>query len=166
IMTEILTLADALAAGIVKQFPERFRADGETGGGGVGRRARRRRRSTRRLGSAPGGWTRDYIVGALAGAPGAQAAAGRLLRNQEDIGHAIVPLYGEEAGEELTTLLKQHILIAVDIIELVKAEDFGDKFTDLDRAWDENAADIARLLSSANPHWPEKDVRDLPAQHL
>src|SRR5256886_11648472 len=56
-------------------------------------------------------WTRQYIVAAVAGTPDAEAAAGRLLRNQEDIGNAIVPLYGEEAGAELTRLLKDHILI-------------------------------------------------------
>src|SRR5438034_10378423 len=59
-------------------------------------------------------WTRQYIVAALAGSPDAEAAAGRLLRNQEDIGNAIVPLYGEKAGAKLTELLKDHILIAVD----------------------------------------------------
>ncbi len=31
-------------------------------------------------------WTRQYIVAALSGASEADAAAGRLLRNQEDIG--------------------------------------------------------------------------------
>ncbi len=43
-------------------------------------------------------WTRQYIVAAVAGTPDAEAAAGRLLRNQEDIGNAIVPLYGAEPG--------------------------------------------------------------------
>src|SRR2546426_1012512 len=68
-------------------------------------------------------WTRQYIVGALAGAPDAKVAAGRLLRNQEDIGNAIVPLYGEEAGAKLTALLKDHILIAVDAIDAAIADD-------------------------------------------
>ena len=33
-------------------------------------------------------WTREYIVAAVAGTPDADAAAGRLLKNQEDIGAA------------------------------------------------------------------------------
>jgi hypothetical protein len=111
-------------------------------------------------------WTRSYVVAALAEAPDAEAAAGRLLRNQEDIGGAIVPFYGDDAGKGLTLHLKQHILIAVDLIELVKAEDFGERFQELDRKWDRNASDIARLLGGLNPHWPEKDVHDLLAQHL
>src|SRR5438270_13614967 len=75
------------------------------------------RAALRRLWADHVAWTRQYIVAALAGAPDAQAAAGRLLANQEDIGHAIVPFYGEEAGAELTTLLKDHILIAVDLVD-------------------------------------------------
>jgi hypothetical protein len=34
--------------------------------------------------------------------PDAQAAANRLLRNQEDIGKAIAGIYGDAAGNQLT----------------------------------------------------------------
>jgi hypothetical protein len=54
-------------------------------------------------------YTRLYITSAFADLPDAQAVAGRLLRNQEDIGNAIVPFYGKDAGNKLTDLLKQHI---------------------------------------------------------
>ena len=110
-------------------------------------------------------WTRDYIVAAIADAPGAPAVAGRLLANQEHIGRAIVPFYGEQAGEALTGLLKEHIMVAVDLIEAAKASD-QEKFADADRRWDQNARDIASFLSSANPNWPEHDVLDLLSQHL
>src|SRR5262245_66544573 len=68
-------------------------------------------------------WTREYIVAAVAGAPEAEQAAGRLLKNQEDIGNAVVPFYGDAAGSGLTDLLKQHILIAVELIEATKTGD-------------------------------------------
>jgi hypothetical protein len=110
-------------------------------------------------------WTRDYVVAALAGSPDADAAAGRLLKNQEHIGTAIVPFYGSPAGEALTGLLKQHIMIAVDLIEAAKAAE-AEKFADADARWDRNAADIAAFLAGANPSWPEKDVVDLLGQHL
>jgi hypothetical protein len=58
-------------------------------------------------------WTRQYVIAAVAETPDAQAAAARLLKNQEDIGNAVVPFYGEEAGAGLTQLLKEHIQIAV-----------------------------------------------------
>lgn len=105
------------------------------------------------------------MVSAIAGSADAQAAAGRLLKNQEDIGHALVPFYGQEAGAEVTDLLKQHILIAVDIVDAaLKGDD--QQFQDADHKWDENSAQIAAFLSAANPFWPEKDVQDLLSLHL
>src|SRR5918994_1705256 len=46
-------------------------------------------------------WTRDYIVAALGDQPGAQAAANRLMKNQEDIGNAVAKFYGAAAGQQL-----------------------------------------------------------------
>lgn len=51
-------------------------------------------------------WTREYVVAAIKETPEKDAAAGRLLRNQEDIGNAVAPLYGDDAGKGLTDLLK------------------------------------------------------------
>jgi hypothetical protein len=111
-------------------------------------------------------WTREYVVAAVQGTPDASAAAGRLLKNQEDIGNAVVPLYGAGAGEALTGLLKQHILIAVDLVAAAKAGDNA-KFAENDRKWTENVEEIAGLLSGANPqNWSRADVTDLLMQHL
>lgn len=110
-------------------------------------------------------WTREYIVAAVAGTPDADAAAGRLLKNQEDIGAAVVPYYGQAAGDGLTDLLKQHIMIAVDLVAAAASGDDA-AFQKHDQRWSDNAADIARFLAGANPHWPEKDVLDLLALHL
>ena len=110
-------------------------------------------------------WTREYVVAAIASAPDADAVAGRLLKNQEDIGNAVVPFYGEAAGSRLTELLKEHITIAVDLIAAAKSGDQA-KLSEADAAWDRNAASIASFLANANPNWPEKDVADLLSQHL
>jgi hypothetical protein len=110
-------------------------------------------------------WTRQYIVAAVAGTPDAQAAATRLLRNQEDIGNAVAGFYGQEAGDALTALLKRHITIAVDLVEAAKSGNnvaFGIR----DRQWTRNGKDIATFLSKANPYWPRKDVLDLIELHL
>ncbi len=110
-------------------------------------------------------WTREYIVAAVAGTPDAEAAAGRLLKNQDDIGNAVVPFYGAGAGKALTDLLKQHIMIAVDLVAAAKAGNDA-KFKDADARWSANADALAHLLSGANPHWPKKDVLDLLTLHL
>jgi hypothetical protein len=110
-------------------------------------------------------WTREYIVAAVAGTPDADSAAGRLLKNQEDIGAAIVPYYGQAAGDGLTDLLKQHITIAVDLVAAAKAGDQA-AFADHDARWTSNIREIAAFLTGANPNWPEQGVFDLLALHL
>jgi hypothetical protein len=110
-------------------------------------------------------WTRLYIIAAAAGDASASTASARLLRNQEDIGNAIVPYYGAAAGTKLTDLLKQHILIAVDLVTAAKAGDNA-KVADADRRWHANANDLATFLSGANPNWPKATVLAMLNQHL
>lgn len=110
-------------------------------------------------------WTRDYIVAAVDDRPDAQAAAGRLMKNQEDIGAAVASFYGKAAGDQLTTLLKEHIGIAVDLIKAAKA---GDKAAQqaADTKWKQNADAIATFLSKANPNWPKATLADMMNTHL
>jgi hypothetical protein len=110
-------------------------------------------------------WTRQYIVAVTSDTPDAGAAAGRLLKNQEHIGGAIVPYYGQAAGDKLTALLKEHIMIAVDLLAAAKAGDDA-RFQQEDQKWTTNAQAIASFLSGANPAWPKKDVEDLLNLHL
>ena len=110
-------------------------------------------------------WTRAYVVAAVNEAPDAATAAERLLKNQEDIGAAVVPFYGQAAGDALTGLLKQHIMIAVDLISAAKAGDTS-KFEVEDQRWTRNAEEIAELLSGANPNWVKDDVVDILGIHL
>jgi len=110
-------------------------------------------------------WTRQYIVAAVANDPSAQAAATRLLKNQDDIGNAIVPYYGADAGKKLTDLLKQHITIAVDLVTAAKAND-ATTLGEADKRWHANAVDIATFLSGANPNWPKQTLVDMLNEHL
>ena len=110
-------------------------------------------------------WTRAYVVAAVADAQDADTAAQRLLKNQEDIGAAVVPFYGKDAGAALTDLLKQHIMIAVELIAAAKAGDTT-RFEEQDALWTKNAEQIAELLSGANPNWVKDDVVDILGIHL
>lgn len=110
-------------------------------------------------------WTRSYVVAAVGDYPDTATAAERLLKNQEDIGAAVVPFYGKEAGAALTDLLKQHIMIAVEIIAAAKAGDTS-RFEEQDALWTRNAEQIAELLSGANPNWAKDDVVDILGIHL
>ena len=110
-------------------------------------------------------WTRVYIIDALAGLGDTDAAAGRLLNNQEDIGAAIVPFYGAAAGGKLTELLKEHIMIATEVLKAAKASDTAG-VTAQQQRWSANADEIAVFLSEANPAWPRATVRDGLQKHL
>jgi hypothetical protein len=110
-------------------------------------------------------WTRDYIVAAVADQPDAQAAANRLLKNQDDIGNAVGKFYGAAAGQQLTTLLKEHITIAVDLIKAAKAgEKAGQQAAD--GRWQRNAEQIADFLAKANPNWPRATLVTMMKMHL
>jgi hypothetical protein len=110
-------------------------------------------------------WTRDYIIAAVDNKPDAQAAATRLLKNQEDIGNAVASYYSKDAGDKLTNLLKQHISIAVDLIADAKASNQSKFNADNDK-WKANGNEIADFLASANPNWPQATLRDMMAKHL
>src|SRR5437763_1489877 len=62
------------------------------------------RNGMRKLWSEHVMYTRTYIISALATLPDLPSVTQRLLRNQDDIGNAIKPLYGDEAGKKLTAL--------------------------------------------------------------
>jgi hypothetical protein len=110
-------------------------------------------------------WTRDYIVAAVGDSPDQQSAAGRLLKNQEDIGAAVAGYYGKATGDRLTALLKQHIMIAVDLIKAAKAHDDA-KYKDTDARWQQNGDEIATFLSGANPNWPKATLAAMMKSHL
>ncbi|HYT31712.1 MAG TPA: hypothetical protein VEO37_03895 [Thermoanaerobaculia bacterium] len=111
-------------------------------------------------------WTRLYIVSATADLPDKDATAKRLLQNQTDIGNAIKPFYGDAAGNKLTALLKDHILIAVDIIDAAKKGDTAKKDEAVKR-WTANADDIAAFLNRANPkNWPLAEMKKMMRDHL
>lgn len=111
-------------------------------------------------------WTRLAIVTFADGSAGFDATAGRLLQNQADIGDAIKPFFGDAAGAHLTSLLHDHITIAVEILQAVKAGDTN-AFNDAKDRWYANANDIADFLAAANPRfWPQAVMREAMKTHL
>jgi hypothetical protein len=111
-------------------------------------------------------WTRLAIVSFAAGAPDLQATEDRLLQNQADIGDAIKPYYGTQAGNRLTALLRDHILGAVALLQAAKAGDAA-KVQTASAAWYANGNDVADFLSAANPRsWPRSATRPMMKEHL
>ena len=69
------------------------------------------------------GYTRNFIISTLADLPDQHAVTERLLANQKHIGDAVKPYYGVAAGDKLTGLLRDHILIAADVVKTAKTAD-------------------------------------------
>ena len=97
-------------------------------------------------------WTRLAIISLITDAPDTEATVGRLLSNQTDIGNAVKPFYGKAAGDKLTAELRQHILIAADLVAAAKAGDQA-KLADAQSRWEQNADGIASVLNSVNPRF-------------
>ena len=110
-------------------------------------------------------WTRSFIVSDLASLEDKGDVLERLLKNQDDIGNSIKPYYGEEAGKQLSTLLREHIEIGGQVVDAAKS---GNK-TDLEKynkLWYENVDKIADFLSSANPNYSNETLKDMLHKHL
>jgi hypothetical protein len=110
-------------------------------------------------------YTRNFIISALGSLGDTDKVAERLLRNQDDIGNAVKPFYGEAAGKKLAALLRDHILIAADIVKAAKAGN-NDGVADGEKRWHANADDIAAFLGGANPNWPKAMLTDMLYKHL
>lgn len=111
-------------------------------------------------------WTRLYIISAAAGLPDTELTAQRLLQNQTDIGNAVADFYGRDAANKLTALLRDHILIAADLVGAAKAGDQA-KTADAKKRWYDNADEIAAFLHGANPrNWPLATLQSLMKTHL
>lgn len=123
-------------------------------------------KAMRELWSAHMYWTLLTVDAFFNDPKGLDAKLQRLLQNQKDIGAAIAPFYGKEAGDKLADLLTIHIKDAVPVLQAAKS---GDKDA-LDKAvkeWYANAKDIGDFLASANPkNWTAKDTEAALEMHI
>jgi hypothetical protein len=111
-------------------------------------------------------WTRLAIVSFAHDLPDLPATQARLLRNQEDIGNAVEPYYGRAAGNQLTALLKEHIVGAVALLKAAKSGDQALIKLRTDE-WYANGNEISDFLHQANPRiWSQKAMRRMMKGHL
>lgn len=111
------------------------------------------------------GWTRSFIVSDLAALPDKEIVLERLLKNQDDIGASIKPYYGEEAGNKLAKLLREHISLAGQVVDAAKSNNKAD-LDKYNKLWYKNADDISDFLSGANPNLSNSELKDMLHKHL
>lgn len=110
-------------------------------------------------------WTRMTIISIAANLPDQDLVIKRLLRNATDMGAALKPFYGDENASKFGSLIKDHLLIAV---QLVKAAKVGDSkaAADAEKKWYANADEIAAFLNNINPNWPKETMLTMLHDHL
>jgi hypothetical protein len=124
------------------------------------------RQEMRRLWEEHVMWTRLAVISLTTKSPDTSATVARLLKNQTDIGNAIKPYYGAAAGKQLTALLREHILIAADLIAAALEGDTA-AVSDQQTRWTANADKIANLLNRANSHfWKLAPMKAMLHDHL
>ena len=110
-------------------------------------------------------WTRNVILNIMDDLPGTDQAVNRLLSNQDDIGNAVKPFYGEAGGKELTRLLKEHITTAADLLKAAKTGN-NSAFDAANKKWSANADEISDFLSKVNSNWKLNDMKKMMHDHL
>lgn len=110
-------------------------------------------------------WTRNVICCLVDNLPGTDQAVKRLLKNQDDIGNAVKPIYGNDAGSKLTAFLHDHITISADVVKAAKASD-NEALDAANKKWYANADEISDFLSKANPNWKQDDMKKMMHDHL
>lgn len=105
-------------------------------------------------------WTRIWLVDTVEGLPGAPRSAERLLRNDADLGAAIVPFYGQAAGDRLTELLDAAVGHASSAVTAARSGD-AEGFAMARSAWEASADEVAVFLEGANPAWDADVVSGL-----
>lgn len=110
-------------------------------------------------------FVRNIVISGLADLGDQDAVAGRLMKNADDIGGSIGPYFGGNASNKLSSLLRDHIKIARNVIQAAKANDQG-KFDQAQKNWSANGKQIADYLSSINPNWSQNDLEGMVQKHL
>ena len=124
------------------------------------------RNKMHRLWENHGNWTRLFITSTLGELEYRDPTRSHLLENQQNIGKALKPFYGDEAGEQFTALLEVHVQIAGEMLQAANNADAA-AFEDTVDQWYANADQIAEYLHEMNPdHWPLKETKTIFRDYL
>lgn len=102
-------------------------------------------------------WTRQYIIAAVDERPEAPEAAARWLRAGDEIGRELENYYPRRAARRVAKLLRQHVMVAVDLIDAARAVD-RTKYMDIDDVWYSNGEDLVDELCLRNMSWSKEEL--------
>jgi hypothetical protein len=110
-------------------------------------------------------WVRNVVVETFAGnQPAAAAAEQEVVANAKQIAAAIEPYYGQAASEKLFGLLAGHYGAVRQYLDATVAGGKGTQDAAI-KSLSDNATEIARFLSGANPNLPFDTLNGLLLAH-
>lgn len=110
-------------------------------------------------------WVRNVVLETLAkNSAAAKAAEKEAVANARQIAAAIEPFYGKEASDKLFNLLAGHYGAAKQYLEAVAAGSKAKQDAATKKLTD-NANEIAKFLSGANPNLPFDTLQGLLVAH-
>lgn len=110
-------------------------------------------------------WVRNYVLASnLDNSRYADTAETEIVANARAIANSVSPLYGQEAADQLFTLLAGH-WGAIKAYAAANAEHSASKMDAASSDLVKNATALAEFLSSANPHLPRQTLVNLLGAH-
>lgn len=110
-------------------------------------------------------WTRMVILGIAYDSPDLEQTTNRLLRNPRDFARVFCHFYGNEIASEFERMLKDHLVIAAELVKAAKAGN-SRAAADAEKRWYANADEIVCFLNHINPCWSVKHMRAMWYEHL
>ncbi|WP_438492724.1 acetylglutamate kinase [Paenibacillus sp. IHBB 3054] len=110
-------------------------------------------------------WTRMAITSLVFGLPDTVVVLARLLQNAPDMGNALKPFYGQNIADTYGALIKEHLVIAADLVKAAKAGDTAAADA-AEKKWYTNGDQIVEFLARINPYFPKEAFRQMFYSHL
>ncbi|MBM4764782.1 acetylglutamate kinase [Bacillus sp. B15-48] len=110
-------------------------------------------------------WTRMTINSIVFNLPDLDAVTARLLRNATDMGNLLKPFYGNRIAAKFSDLIREHLVIAAELVTAAKAEN-QKAVADAQRRWFANGEEIAEFLSRINPFIERDEFQEMFFEHL
>jgi hypothetical protein len=103
-------------------------------------------------------WTRQYVVAAIDARPELSDTAARWLRCADELGDAFGEFYPRPTARRIAKLLRQHVTVAIDLVDAAWAEDKL-RFVDIDDVWANTGMDLVDELCKRNDSWSRDELR-------
>lgn len=110
-------------------------------------------------------WTRMVILSIAFDLPDLETNTNRLLRNAPDFARLFGHFYGDGIASEFGSLIRDHLVIAAELVKAAKIGDSG-AAADAEKRWYANGDKIVYFLNSINPYWSVDRMRATWFEHL